>query len=179
MAKKEFFRLNCESYISKNSHVKFIWKKSNCRFLQGPAQDETPLRWWLTSSVNVFFRCCSVRAQCFACCSLLCLHVFQSQFCIAIYHTSMSLYVKCPSPEWMHWALIAYAFSMIILFSNFYVKAYLARSKSQPVTEERLPTARIRKPSWRDVVESEATDDRSSLRHRSNGETVASNSNTP
>ncbi|CAK8693290.1 unnamed protein product [Clavelina lepadiformis] len=53
------------------------------------------------------------------------------QFCLAIYHTSQSLYVSCRSPGWMHWSLIFYAFSMIILFGNFYVQAYLKKSKKK------------------------------------------------
>nr|NP_001029014.1 polyunsaturated fatty acid elongase [Ciona intestinalis]AAV67802.1 polyunsaturated fatty acid elongase [Ciona intestinalis] len=51
------------------------------------------------------------------------------QFVLAIYHTARSLYVKCPSPVWMHWALILYAFSFILLFSNFYMHAYIKKSR--------------------------------------------------
>jgi len=52
------------------------------------------------------------------------------QFMLAIFHTANSLRVKCPSPVWMHWALIAYATSFIILFTQFYIKTYLQKKKS-------------------------------------------------
>uniref|UniRef100_H2YG75 Elongation of very long chain fatty acids protein n=1 Tax=Ciona savignyi TaxID=51511 RepID=H2YG75_CIOSA len=50
------------------------------------------------------------------------------QFVLAIAHTVQSLYVDCPSPRWMHWALIGYAFSFIVLFTNFYIHAYWSKS---------------------------------------------------
>lgn len=49
-----------------------------------------------------------------------------AQFVIAIFHTAQSLYIDCPAPKWMHWALIGYAASLIVLFLNFYVHTYLS-----------------------------------------------------
>ncbi|GCC27171.1 elongation of very long chain fatty acids protein 4a isoform X1 [Chiloscyllium punctatum] len=46
------------------------------------------------------------------------------QFHVTIGHTAYSLYIDCPFPRWMHWALIAYAISFIILFANFYYQTY-------------------------------------------------------
>jgi len=46
------------------------------------------------------------------------------QFCLAIIHTTNSLYVECPIPKWTHWALILYAMSFVFLFTNFYVQTY-------------------------------------------------------
>ena len=50
----------------------------------------------------------------------------QAQFVIAIFHTAQSLYIDCPAPKWMHWALIGYAASLIVLFLNFYVHTYIS-----------------------------------------------------
>lgn len=62
-----------------------------------------------------------------------------AQFCVVIIHTANSLYIECPSPRWMHWALIGYATSFIFLFSNFYIQTYLEKrpsSSKNVVTEE-------------------------------------------
>ena len=53
----------------------------------------------------------------------------QAQFVIAIFHTAQSLYIDCPAPKWMHWALIGYAASLIVLFLNFYVHTYISGGK--------------------------------------------------
>ncbi|KAG2467823.1 ELOV4 protein, partial [Polypterus senegalus] len=50
--------------------------------------------------------------------------VFQIQFHVTIGHTALSLYIDCPFPKWMHWALIAYAVTFIVLFGNFYYRTY-------------------------------------------------------
>nr|CAB3242222.1 polyunsaturated fatty acid elongase [Phallusia mammillata] len=104
-----------------------------------------------------------------------------SQFCVAIYHTSMSLYVKCPSPVWMHWALIAYAISLIVLFGNFYMKAYIKRSKKPDMkkSNELKVNGDSRKLSWSNIVEQEMENDESSLRKRTKNGKVISNGNTP
>lgn len=47
-----------------------------------------------------------------------------TQFSLAIAHTGRSIYSGCEFPNWMHWALIGYSFSFIILFSNFYIQTY-------------------------------------------------------
>ncbi|KAI1885565.1 hypothetical protein AGOR_G00205110 [Albula goreensis] len=46
------------------------------------------------------------------------------QFHVTIGHTALSLYIDCPFPHWMHWALIGYAITFIILFGNFYYQTY-------------------------------------------------------
>ncbi|KAE8603121.1 hypothetical protein XENTR_v10014225 [Xenopus tropicalis] len=48
------------------------------------------------------------------------------QFHVTIGHTALSLYIDCPFPKWMHWALIVYAITFIILFVNFYYRTYNA-----------------------------------------------------
>jgi len=53
-----------------------------------------------------------------------------AQFVVAIFHTAQSLYIDCPCPKWMHWALIIYAGSLIVLFLNFYAHAYSNRTSS-------------------------------------------------
>ena len=50
---------------------------------------------------------------------------FQLQFSLAIIHAIHSLYIDCNFPKWMHYTLIGYATSFIILFTNFYVKTYI------------------------------------------------------
>nr|XP_033794716.1 elongation of very long chain fatty acids protein 4 isoform X1 [Geotrypetes seraphini] len=46
------------------------------------------------------------------------------QFHVTIGHTALSLYIDCPFPKWMHWALIVYAVTFIVLFANFYYQTY-------------------------------------------------------
>ncbi|KAJ8288304.1 hypothetical protein COCON_G00009630 [Conger conger] len=46
------------------------------------------------------------------------------QFHVTIGHTALSLYINCAFPHWMHWALIGYAITFIILFGNFYYQTY-------------------------------------------------------
>lgn len=46
------------------------------------------------------------------------------QFHVTIGHTALSLYIDCPFPKWMHWALIVYAVTFIVLFVNFYYRTY-------------------------------------------------------
>uniref|UniRef100_A0A9L0RRX3 Elongation of very long chain fatty acids protein n=1 Tax=Equus caballus TaxID=9796 RepID=A0A9L0RRX3_HORSE len=53
------------------------------------------------------------------------------QFHVTIGHTALSLYTDCPFPKWMHWALIVYSISFILLFLNFYVRTYNMPKKSQ------------------------------------------------
>lgn len=56
------------------------------------------------------------------------------QFFICLVSCVNSLYVDCDFPRWMHYALLLYAFSLIVLFLNFYVHAYIKgkSKKSQP-----------------------------------------------
>lgn len=37
--------------------------------------------------------------------------------------------VGCDFPKWMHYALIIYMISFIVLFGNFYAKQYLAKGR--------------------------------------------------
>lgn len=43
---------------------------------------------------------------------------------MALGHTAVSIYVDCPFPKWMHWGVMMYAFSFILLFGNFYYRTY-------------------------------------------------------
>ncbi|XP_032832712.1 very long chain fatty acid elongase 4-like [Petromyzon marinus] len=47
------------------------------------------------------------------------------QFHLSTFHTGYSLYVDCPFPKWMHWSLIAYSVSFILLFADFYYRTYM------------------------------------------------------
>ena len=38
---------------------------------------------------------------------------------------SYSLYVDCNFPKWMHYIGLSYLMSLVILFSNFYIQAYI------------------------------------------------------
>ncbi|KAG7268687.1 hypothetical protein CRUP_032628, partial [Coryphaenoides rupestris] len=46
------------------------------------------------------------------------------QFHVTIGHTALSLYVDCDFPHWMHYSLICYAVTFIVLFGNFYYQTY-------------------------------------------------------
>ncbi|XP_065911473.1 very long chain fatty acid elongase 4-like isoform X2 [Dysidea avara] len=59
------------------------------------------------------------------------------QFVGALIHGSNSLYIDCNFPKWMHYILLGYATSFVILFTNFYVIAYTKKSdKSASKTSE-------------------------------------------
>lgn len=51
-----------------------------------------------------------------------------AQFWTMVMCPIISLYVECDFPVWMHAALIAYMFSMIALFWNFYRTTYTAKA---------------------------------------------------
>ena len=61
----------------------------------------------------------------------------QLQFSLAIIHGIYSLYIDCNFPKWMHWTLIGYAISFIILFTNFYIHTYVIKQgkKRSEVTD--------------------------------------------
>jgi hypothetical protein len=40
-------------------------------------------------------------------------------------HTSIGIYTSCGYPKQYEWALIAYAFSHVLLFGNFYYHSYV------------------------------------------------------
>ena len=49
----------------------------------------------------------------------------QVQFVAGVGHAAQSIYVGCPFPLWMQWALIIYGASVFALFINFYFQAYI------------------------------------------------------
>ena len=51
------------------------------------------------------------------------------QFIVGMAHAANSIISGCPFPLWMQWALIAYGFSILTLFLNFYFQAYIKPSK--------------------------------------------------
>ncbi|XP_059156417.1 elongation of very long chain fatty acids protein 4-like isoform X2 [Physella acuta] len=54
------------------------------------------------------------------------------QFVAGILHACQSLFIAhCGFPEWMHWALIIYAFTILLLFLNFYVHAYIKTGRTK------------------------------------------------
>ncbi|KJE97056.1 hypothetical protein CAOG_07538 [Capsaspora owczarzaki ATCC 30864] len=52
------------------------------------------------------------------------------QFVIAWIHAIGSLYVDCNFPHWMHYGLMIYLFTLILLFLNFYIHSYGQKGKS-------------------------------------------------
>jgi len=61
------------------------------------------------------------------------------QFFICCLSCFVSLYVDCDFPKWMHFALLFYAISLIILFLNFYIKAYM-KGPSSTIKEAKVTT---------------------------------------
>ena len=47
------------------------------------------------------------------------------QFVLCLVTCVNSLYADCDFPHWMHYALLFYACSLIVLFLNFYIHAYI------------------------------------------------------
>ena len=54
--------------------------------------------------------------------------ITQVQFVTGMFHAAMSIYVGCKFPLWMQWALIAYGSTILTLFINFYIQAYIRSS---------------------------------------------------
>jgi len=54
----------------------------------------------------------------------------QVQFVAGVTHAAQSIYVGCPFPLWMQWALIIYAGSVFALFINFYFQSYIRPTRS-------------------------------------------------
>lgn len=72
---------------------------------------------------------------------LFCLLFFsQIQFSLAIIHCMHSLYIDCNFPKWMHYTLLAYATSFIILFTNFYIHAYVKGKRRGGAGNKRTTT---------------------------------------
>jgi len=62
--------------------------------------------------------------------SLLMCVAYQVQFVAGMTHAAQSIYIGCPFPLWMQWALIAYGASILALFINFYFHSYIRPSRS-------------------------------------------------
>ncbi|KAJ8299318.1 hypothetical protein KUTeg_023378 [Tegillarca granosa] len=60
----------------------------------------------------------------------------QVQFVIGILHAVQSLIFKCDFPEWMHWALVFYAFTILMLFLNFYFHAYIKSMRQKSAAKK-------------------------------------------
>ena len=54
----------------------------------------------------------------------------QAQFTGALLQCVYSLYIDCNFPKWMHYVLLGYATSFVILFTNFYIIAYSKRDST-------------------------------------------------
>ena len=54
----------------------------------------------------------------------LILFFLQTQFVLVVLHTGYNMVTDCPFPQGFNYAVFIYAFTLIALFSNFYVKAY-------------------------------------------------------
>ncbi|GAB1601709.1 elongation of very long chain fatty acids protein 4-like [Argonauta hians] len=53
------------------------------------------------------------------------------QFVVGMCHATQSLVFGCNFPVWMHWALIFYGASLLLLFLNFYYRSYILKKKSK------------------------------------------------
>jgi len=66
------------------------------------------------------------------------------QFCITLSHTLYSIYVGCDFPRWGQNLLAGYMIFMLVLFTNFYVHAYVMRrsrdASSRPPTNGKKHT---------------------------------------
>lgn len=52
------------------------------------------------------------------------------QFTIAMTASAVALYHGCDFPLWMHYLLIVYMVTFLVLFGNFYMQSYLEKGKS-------------------------------------------------
>lgn len=52
------------------------------------------------------------------------------QFTIAMTASAVALYYQCDFPLWMHYLLIVYMMTFLVLFGNFYIKSYLEKGRS-------------------------------------------------
>lgn len=52
------------------------------------------------------------------------LSYFQTQFGLVVIHTGYNMMTDCEFPQGFNYAVFIYAFTLIALFSNFYIKAY-------------------------------------------------------
>ncbi|XP_063075113.1 ELOVL fatty acid elongase 8a [Engraulis encrasicolus] len=54
-----------------------------------------------------------------------------TQFCIITVHTTYNLFADCDFPDSMNAVVVAYALTLIALFSNFYYQSYLAKRRKR------------------------------------------------
>ncbi|KAM7118282.1 very long chain fatty acid elongase 4 isoform X2 [Ciconia boyciana] len=77
------------------------------------------------------------------------------QFHVTIGHTALSIYIDCPFPKWMHWGVIFYAVTFILLFGNFYYRTY--KLPKEPVKNGKIANGAVAngvsKPENNAVVE--------------------------
>lgn len=56
---------------------------------------------------------------------------FQVQFTIALAMGVNAIRIRCDFPLWMHYALVMYMISFLVLFGNFYVHAYIVSERKR------------------------------------------------
>lgn len=61
------------------------------------------------------------------------------QFVGIIVHTGTNMYVDCDFPSGFNYAVFFYAISLIILFSNFYLKAYIQGKRTHDKSHDKSP----------------------------------------
>lgn len=59
--------------------------------------------------------------------------LFQIQFCVGLGFGINAIFSGCKFTRWMQYAFIAYAFSFLVLFGNFYVHAYRSRVRTRKI----------------------------------------------
>ena len=56
--------------------------------------------------------------------------ILQLQFFVGLVYASQSIYIECDYPLWMAWVGMGYGVTIITLFINFYIQAYIIKPKS-------------------------------------------------
>ena len=56
--------------------------------------------------------------------------MLQTQFVCIVIHTSVNMTQDCDFPWGFNYSVVAYCISLILLFSNFYVQAYIRKKAS-------------------------------------------------
>ena len=51
--------------------------------------------------------------------------LFQTQFVMLVTHTTVNIFTDCDFPQGYNYAVALYVITLIILFGNFYYKAYV------------------------------------------------------
>lgn len=51
---------------------------------------------------------------------------------------AVTIHDNCDFPLWMHYMLIGYMASFLVLFGNFYVNAYLAQEKRRNIKKAKI-----------------------------------------